>query len=144
MKISYSGVIVGSIAIVIAFLLLAGSWGSVSTYNRLRNYNGRAEGHITKKYFLKALDGNATYYLNYWFMANGNKVNSSSAMEKQYWDALRFDDTMEIRFDQSDPGKNVPLQGGSPSLVMAAFMVIMGAVFMIFGGSRLYYSFNKK
>jgi hypothetical protein len=144
LKISISGIIIGSICVFIGCLLLAGTWGSYVDYNRLEKYSGRAIGHITKKHFQKAADSNANYFLDYWFMANGSKIIGSSVTAKQQWDALQAEDTMEIRYDQSNPNSNVPMYGGSPSLIMALFMMVLAAVFMIFGGSRLFYSFNKK
>jgi uncharacterized membrane protein len=57
---------------------------------------------------------------------------------------LQVDDTMEIRYDQSHPHRNIPMYGGSPSLVLALFMLVLGAVFMLFGGSRFFNSFHKR
>jgi hypothetical protein len=62
---------------------------------------------------------------------------------KQQWDLLKVDDTLEIRFDQSNPNRNIPMYGGSPSLVFAFFLLVMAGVFTIFGGSRLFHSFDK-
>ena len=144
MKISFSGIFFGLICISIGFFLLAGTWGSYLDYNRLQKYSGRAIGHITKKHFQTAADSSGNYYLDYWFLsATGNKISVSSVIAKQQWDMLQVDDTMEIRYDQSDPNRNIPMYGGSPSLIMAFFMLILGAVFMFFGSSRFFNSFHK-
>jgi hypothetical protein len=125
--------------------LLAGAWGSYVGDNRLQEYGGRATGHIIKKHFHTAADGSDNYYLDYWFLpVGGNKINVSSVTAKQQWDILRPDDTMEIRYDQSNPHRHIPMYGGSPSLVMAFFMLIMGVVFMLFGGSQFFNSFHKR
>jgi hypothetical protein len=145
LKISFSGIFWGSICICLGCILLAGTWGSYSDYNRLQKYSGRAIGHITKKHFQKATDGSGNYYLDYWFLpAAGSKISVSSVIAKQQWDMLQVDDTMEIRYDQSNPNRNIPMYGGSPSLVMAFFMLVLGTVFMLFGGSRFCNSFHKR
>ena len=144
MKISFSGILGGSICICIGCFLLAGTWGSYLDYNRLQKYSGRAIGHITKKHFQTAADSSGNYYVDYWFLsATGTKISVSSVIAKQQWDILKADDTMEIRYDQSNPNHNIPMYGGSPSLVMAFFMLVLGAVFMFFGSSRFFNSFHE-
>lgn len=142
MKISWSGIIAGSICILIGGLLLAGAWGSYADYSRLQRYGGRAVGHVTGKHFQKAADGNATYYLDYWYEANGIKINTSGVTAKQQWDVSQIEDTMEVRYDKSNPGSSVPMYSGSPSLIMTFFMIVLAAAFLIFGVSRVYYSFR--
>jgi hypothetical protein len=145
LKISFSAFFWGSICICIGCFLLAGTWGSYSDYNRLQKYSGRATGHVTKKHLQKATDGSGNYYLDYWFLpATGSKISASSVIDKQQWDMLQVDDTMEIRYDPSNPNRNIPMYGGSPSLVMAFFMLVLGTVFMLFGGSRFFNSFHKR
>ncbi len=145
MKSSFSGIFWGLICIGIGCVFLAGTWGSYANYNRLQAYDGRTVGKITKKYFQKAADGSGNYYLDYSFLpAARNKISSKSVIDKQQWDMLRVDDTMEIRYDPSNPNLNVPMYGGSPSLVMAFFMLILGTVFLLFGGSRFFNSFHKR
>lgn len=125
--------------------MLAGTWGSYSDYNRLQKYSGRAIGHITKKHSQKAADSSGNYYLDYWFLpADGSKISVSSVTAKQQWDLLQVDDTMEVRYDQSNPHRNIPMYGGSPSLVMAFFMLVLGTVFLLFGGSLFFNSFHKR
>jgi hypothetical protein len=83
--------------------------------------------------------------MDYWFMSSvGSKISASSIIAKQQWDMLQVNDTLEIRFDRSNPNRNIPMYGGSPSLVFAFFMLVLAAVFMIFGGSRFFNSFHKK
>jgi len=145
LKISFSGIFWGSICICLGCILLAGTWGSYSDYNRLQKYSGRAIGHITKKHFQTSADSNGNYYLDYWFLpAAGGKISVSSVIAKQQWYMLQVDDTMEIRYDPSDPNRNIPMYGGSPSLVMAFFMLVMGTVFMLFGSSRFFNIFHKR
>jgi len=103
-------------------IFLYGSWGSYTTYKNVRNYQGRAVGHITNKYFQLGSDGGGNYYVAYWFMASpGNKITASSIIAKQQWDILRVDDTFEIRFDLSNPKRNIPMYGGSPSFCFCFF-----------------------
>jgi hypothetical protein len=145
LKVSFSGIIFGLICICIGCFFLAGTWGSYLDYNRLKEYNGRAIGHIAKKHFQTAADGSGNYCLDYWFLpAAGSKISVSSVIAKQQWDRLKVDDTMEIRYDQSNPNRNIAMYGGSPSLVLAFFMLVLGAVFMLFGGSRFFNSFHKR
>lgn len=145
MKVSFSGIFWGLVCVCVGLFFLYGSWGSYTTYKNVRNYQGRAVGHITNKYFHLGSDGGGNYYVAYWFMASpGNKITASSIIAKQQWDILRVDDTFEIRFDLSNPKRNIPMYGGSPSFVFAFFMLVMAGVFIIFGGSRLFYSFNKR
>ena len=144
MKVSFSGIFWGLICIGIGLFLLAGSWGSYTEYRRIEDYNGRAIGHITNKHSKLGSDGGGNYYVDYWFMSSvGSKISSSSIIAKQQWDILKVDDTLEIRFDQSNPQRNIPMYGGSPSLIYSFFMLVLGAVFMIFSGSRIINSFRK-
>lgn len=123
---------------------MAGTWGAYEEYKRVQDYEGRAVGHITNKHFKLGSDGGGSYYIDYWFMqSSGGKITSSSSIAKQQWDVLKIDDTMEIRFDKSDPHRNIPMYGGSPSLVFAFFMLILGGVFMLFGALRFKDSFKK-
>jgi hypothetical protein len=120
-------------------------WGAYTEYGRVKNYNGKAVGHIIKKHFQKGSDGGGNYYIDYWFMSSTeSKINASGGISKQQWDALKVNDTLEIRFDPSNPNLNMPLYGGSPSLVYAFFMLILGTIFIIFGGSRFYNSLNRR
>ena len=145
LKVSFTGILGGLICIGIGFFFLAGSWGSYLEYKRVQDYSGRAIGHITKKHFKLAANGSGNYYLDYWFMSSASsKISSSSVIAKQQWDVLKVDDTLEIRYDQSNPNRNIPMYGGSPSLVFAFFMLVMGAVFILFGGSRFLNSFHKR
>ena len=145
MKISFSGIFLSLICIGIGCFLLAGTWGSYSNYDQLKKYNGRTSGYITKKHFQTAADGNGNYYLDYWFVpAAGSKISVSNIIAKQQWDMLKVGDSLEIRYDQSNPGRNIPMYEGSPSLVMAFFMLIMAAVFLLFGGLRLFNSIHKR
>jgi hypothetical protein len=145
LKISFSGIFWGLICICIGCFFLAGTWGSYLNYNRLQEYSGRAVGKITDKHFQKATDGSGNYCLDYWFLsAAGSKISAGSVIDKQQWDMLQVGDTMEIRYDQSNPNRNITMSGGSPSLVLAFFMLVLGTVFIIFGGSRFLNSFHKR
>ena len=145
MKTSFSGIFIGLICMGVGLFFLAGSWEAYSEYKRVQDYSGRAIGHITKKYFQTAADGGGNYYLDYEFMSfAGSKISASRVIAKQQWDMFQVDDMMEIRFDRSNPNRNVPMVGGSPSLVWAFFMLAMGFVFMVFGVSRFLTSFKKQ
>lgn len=145
MKISFSGIFFGLICIGIGCFFMTGTWGAYTEYKFVKDYSGKAVGHITNKYFKKGSDGGGIYYINYWFMPSSDgKINTSSGISSQQWNALNVNDTLEIRFDPSDSNRNMPLYGGSPSLIYAFFMLILGVVFILFGGSRLYNSFHKR
>ncbi|MCK7506951.1 MAG: hypothetical protein MZV70_24760 [Desulfobacterales bacterium] len=104
--------------------------GAYSEYKSVQDYGGRAIGHITKKHFQTAADGGGNYYLDYWFMSSaGSKISASSIIAKQQWDMFQVDDTMEIRFDQSNPNRNIPMYGGSPSLIWAFSCWFWGCVY---------------
>jgi hypothetical protein len=75
--------------------------------------------------------------------ADGSKISTSSGIAKQQWDTLQVNDNLEIRYDQSNPTRNIPMYGGSPSLIFAFFMLVMGGVFTLFGVSRFIASFKK-
>ena len=112
----------------VGFFFLAGSWGAYSEYKSVQDYGGRAIGHITKKHFQAAADGGGNYYLDYWFVSSaGSKISASSIIAKQQWDILQVDDTLEIRFDPSNPHRNIPLYGGSPSHCLGFFHAGPGA-----------------
>jgi len=145
LKTSISGIFIGLVCMGVGLFFLSGSWGAYSEYKRVQDYGGRAIGHITKKHFQTAADGGGNYYLDYEFMSSaGSKINASSVIAKQQWDMFQVGDTMEIRFDRSNPQRNVPMFGGSPSLIWSFFMLAMGLVFMVFGVSRFLKSFKKQ
>ena len=144
MKVSISGIFFGFISVGIGCFFLAGTWVSYSDYNRIQDYSGKATGQITKKYFQTGSDGSGNYYLDYWFLpAAGNKISTSSDISKQQWDTLQVGDTLQIRYDQSNPNRSIPMYGSSPTLVFAFFMLLLGAAFMAFGCSRFLTSFTK-
>ena len=144
MKISFSRVLWGVICLGVGLFFLAGSWGSYAEYQRVQNYDGRAIGHITNKHFKLGSDGGGNYYVDYWFMPSTNsKISATGMIAKQQWEILKVDDTFEIRYDRSNPNLNIPMYGGSPSLVFSFFMFILGAVFILFGSLRLVSGFKK-
>jgi hypothetical protein len=145
LKASFSGIIFGFISVAIGCVFLAGTWGAYLGYNRVQEYSGRATAYVTKKHFQTAGDGSGNYYLDYWFVPSiGSKLSASNGISKQQWDTLQVGDTLEIRYDQSNPNRCIPVYGNSPSLVMAFFMLVLGAVFIAFGVSRFLTSFNTK
>jgi hypothetical protein len=145
LKVSFSGILGGLICLGIGCFFLAGSWGIYLEHTRIKEYSGRAGGHITKKHYRTATDGSGNYYMDYWFMSStGNKINASSIIAKQQWDALQVNDNLEIRYNPSNPDRNIPMYGGSPSLVSAFFMLVLGSVFTIFGVFRFLPSFKKR
>jgi hypothetical protein len=90
-------------------------------------------------------DGGGNYFLEYWFVpASGHKVNSIGSISKQQWDILKISDKLKIRYDLSNHTRNIPMYSVSLSLVFAFFMLILGSVFIIFGISPFYLSFNKR
>jgi len=144
LKISFSRVLWGLICLGVGLFFLAGSWGSYAEYQRVQNYDGRAIGHITSKHFKLGSDGGGNYYVDYWFMPSTNsKISATGMIAKQQWEILKVDDTFEIRYDRSNPNLNIPMYGGSPSLVFSFFMFILGAVFILFGSLRLVSGFKK-
>jgi len=144
LKISFSRVLWGLICLGVGLFFLAGSWGSYAEYQRVQNYDGRAIGHITNKHFKLGSDGGGNYYVDYWFMPSTNsKISATGMIAKQQWEILKVDDTFEIRYDRSNPNLNIPMYGGSPSLVFSFFMFILGAVFILFGSLRLVSGFKK-
>ncbi len=144
MKTSFSGIFFGFICMGIGCFFLAGTWGAYLDYNRVQDYSGRASGHVTKKHFQTAADGSGNYYLDYWFVpSSGSKISARGDISKQQWDTLQVNDNLEIRYDQSNPNRNILMYGGSPSLVLAFFMLVLGAVFFAFGALRFIASFKK-
>ncbi len=144
MRVSFPRIILGLICIGIGCFLLSGSWAAYTEYKRVQDYGGRATGHVTDKNFKRGSDGGGNYYIDYWFMSSaGNKISSTGIIGKQQWDVLQVDDTMEIRYDLSNPNRSIYMYGGSPSLVFVFFMLTMGAVFMIFGCLRFIKGFKK-
>jgi len=144
LKISFSRVLWGVICLGVGLFFLAGSWGSYAEYQRVQNYDGRAIGHITSKHFKLGSDGGGNYYVDYWFMPSADgKISATGIIAKQQWEMLKVDDTFEIRYDRSNPNLSIPMYGGSPSLVFSFFMLILGAVFILFGSLRLVSGFKK-
>ena len=139
LKISLSRILGGLICVAIGCFFLAGSWGIYVEHNRIKAYSGLTSGHITKKHFRTATDGSGNYYLDYWFVTSrGDKFNATSGMSKQQWDTLKVDNTIEVRYDLSNPGRNIPVYGGNPSLVAAFLALVLGSVLLIFGVLRFF------
>ncbi len=144
MKTSFSGIFFGFICVGLGCFLLAGSWGAYLDYNRIQKYSGQASGHVTKKHFQTAADGSGNYYLDYSFVSSaGSKINASSSISKQQWDTLQVNDNLKIRYDPSNSNHNIPIYGGGPSPILAFFMLVLGAVFLVFGTLRFIASFKK-
>jgi hypothetical protein len=145
LKASFSGIFWGLISIGVGCFFLAGTWGAYLDHNRIQEYSGRTGGQVTKKHFQTTADGSGNYYLDYSFVpAAGSKISATSSISKQQWDTLQVNDNLEIRYDPSNPNRNIPMYGASPSLVLAFFMLVLGAVFMVFGCSRFLTSFKKQ
>lgn len=145
MKFSFSGIFWGLISLAVGCLFLAGTWGAYAEYNRIQKYNGQAIGKITKKHFQTTAAGGGNYYLDYWFTtSSGNQINATSDISKQQWDVLQLGDNLEVRYDRSDPHWSIPRHGSTPSLLFGFFMLVLGAVFIIFGVSRFWASFKKQ
>jgi hypothetical protein len=144
LKVSFSGIFWGVVCIGIGLFFLAGSWGSYAEYKRVQDYQGRAIGRITNKHFKLGSDGGGNYYMDYWFISSvGSKIVANGIIAKQQWDMLKVDDTVEIRYDKSNPYRNIPMYGGSPSLVFAFFMLVLASVLILFGTLRFINSFRK-
>ncbi|MGV8059639.1 MAG: DUF3592 domain-containing protein [Smithellaceae bacterium] len=144
MKVSFSAIIFGLVSVGIGCFFLAGAWGAYLGYKQVQEYNGQTIGYITKKHFQRSGEGTGNYYLDYWFApSSSTKISASNSISKQQWDALRVGDTLEIRYDRYNPNHSIPLYGGSPSLVFAFFMLVLGAVLIAFGVSRILTSFKK-
>ncbi|HQN99133.1 MAG TPA: hypothetical protein PKU86_06740, partial [Bacteroidales bacterium] len=75
--------------------------------------------------------------------SSGNKISVSSIIAKQQWDVLKISDNIEIRYDKSKPDRNIPMYGGSPSLIYAILMLVLGAVFILFGTLRIIKGLSK-
>lgn len=145
MKVSIVNILSGLIGFIVGFFFLAGGWNIYKEYDRIQNYSAHAIGHITKKHFQTAADGSGNYYLDYWFVSSvGHKIDASSRVSKEQWDAMQINDNLEIRYNPSNPGWNVPLYGGAPSLMLVFFMMVFGAVFIIFGIFRFSSSMQKR
>lgn len=131
-------------SVAIGLIFLAGSWGSYAEFKRVQDYEGRAIGHITHKQSRLGSDGGGNYFIEYWFMSSaGVKISASSTIAKQQWDMLKVNDTLEMRYDKSNPYLNIPMYGGSPSLVFAFFMLVLSGVLILFGTLRLMNSLKK-
>lgn len=144
MKIFPFGILISLVCIGIGLFLLSGSWGVYAEYKRVQEYDGRAVGYLINKQFKGGSDGGGNYYVDYWFISStGIKISATGTIAKQQWDVLKVDDTMEIRYDQSNPSRNSPMCGGSPSLVFAFLLLAMGTIFIIFGYFRFLRSFKR-
>ena len=145
MKTSFSSIFWSLISLGVGCFFLVGAWGAYRDNNRTQGYSGRAIGKITKKHFQTTADGGGNYYVEYWFVPTDSyKINGTNFISKQQWDALKINDKLEIRYDPLNHTRNIPLYGSSPLLVFAFFMLILGTVFIVFGISRFYSSFNKR
>lgn len=138
MKISNSGMIASLVTIAIGTFCIYTSWEAYSEYRRISEYDGYATGYVTKKHFSRASDGKSRYYLDYWFStATAQKVNATGSISKQQWELLKMGDSLEVRYSLSRPERNVPKYGGSVSLVYVFFLILLGAVFLVYGIMRI-------
>lgn len=146
MKVSASLFISGIISLGIGLFFLFSGWEAYLDYTRTKDYSGRATGHLIKKHFVRASDGNTNYYVDYSFTPSGgsDEINASSVISKQLWDILKDDDKLEIRYDPEEPRRSFAANGGNASLTLAFFIFVLGAVFSVFGASRLAGGFKKR
>ena len=144
MKISFSVIFWSLICVFLGAIFLSGSWGAYVEYRRVDAFEGKAVGHIVNKHYQTGSDGSGNYFVDYWFVPfGGGKISSTGAIGKQQWDMLKVGDTMEVRFNRQNPSQNMPMYGGSPSLIFAFFMFLLGGVFLLFGAMRLFYAVKK-
>jgi hypothetical protein len=145
LKASFSHILGVLISIGVGCFFLISTWYAYLDYAHMQNYSGQAIGQVINKHFQIAADGGGNYYLDYSFVpASGSKIDTTGSISKQQWDALQVDDKLAIRYDPANPKRNIPLYGGSPSLVFAFFMLVLGAVFILFGVSRFLTGFKKQ
>jgi hypothetical protein len=144
LKISIPGIIGGTISLCVGIFLLLVCWDSYLYYKNIEKYNGRALGQVTKIYSSSAAEDNGKYYIDYTFaVPEGKKIKTGSSISKQQSDILKVGDSLEIRYDLSDYSHSIPVYGGSPSLIFAFFILLLGCVFLVFGVSRLIPSFKR-
>lgn len=141
-------VIIGITALIIGSFFIITGIEAYKEYARQERYSGVATGYIIKKNVQRASDGNSVYNIDYWFLiAHGKKIYSTGNILKENWDNLKMNDSLEIKYDKSNPNKNIPLYGGNTSLVYVFFVMILGMVFIVFGVMRFitgYKEFSKK
>ena len=145
MKKSMSRMVFSVICLLIGVFFLYIGWEAYSEHARIEEYAGFATGYLTQKHFQRASDGNSVYYLEYSFvLADGRKVTSKRDIIKEQWDVLKVNDPLEIRYDKSNPERNIPLSGGGMSLAYVFFVSLLGVVFLIFGIMRLFADFGRR
>ncbi len=136
-------IFIALVSLIIGIFFIIAGIEAYSEYVIVKRYEGITTGYILKKYFQRSSDGNSIYYLDYWFtLSDGKRIVSTNSILKENWEVLKIDDKLEIRYDQSNPDRNIPMYGGSLSLAYVFLIIILGTVFIVFGVARLIISFN--
>jgi hypothetical protein len=145
MKKSMPSIVFSVISFFIGVSFIYIGWEAFLEYSRIHKYGGLATGYITHKHFQRASDGNSLYYLEYSFTSfDGRKITSKQDVIKDQWDVLKVNDVLQIRYDKSNPERNIPLSGGGISLAYVFLVSLLGAVFVIFGVMRLFMNFGRR
>lgn len=129
----------------IGIFLLWGGWEAFLDYTRTKDYLGYSTGQVVKKHFTRASDGNTLYYIDYFFTSAGKeKIRTTGTIHKQFWDMLKENDRLEVRYNPADPERNFPAESGGASLIYALFIFLLGMVFSLFGITNFLRSFKKR
>ena len=115
---------------------MIGSWGAYVTDRSIEESGPRARGHLVKKLFLGAADGDSDYVLEYWFETSEHKVlNASRTVDKELWVSLREGEPLEIRYSDANPKRNFPAGAGVTSFGVTVFVSAIAFLFAVFGGA---------
>ena len=116
-----------------------GSWGAYVTDTNIEHSGPRAKGHLVKKLFMGAADGDSDYVLEYWFETpKGQVVNVSHTVSKELWVSMREGELLEVQYSETNPKRNFPAGEGVTSLGLTIFVSAVASVFAIFGGALVW------
>lgn len=141
--VSKLALILGLIFLLLGLGGVIGSWGAYLTDTAIERSGPRATGHLIKKLFLAAADGDSDYMLEYKFeTASGQTVTASRGVSKALWMSLREGETLEVRYSASNPARNFPAGGGVTSIGVTLFISVIASIFAIFGGALVWSFFR--
>lgn len=134
--------IIGSVFVLIGFLLIAMAWGGHLQSKAVVAKGGRAVARITDKKVERSHSdlkeggpAGTDYNVYYVFETRGAKIiNGRYPLRKELWDRLETGGTVDVAYDFDNPSYNFPVGEGSlVSAGMPAALSVFGLVSLVIG-----------
>lgn len=142
---SLVALIMGILFLLVGLIFIIGAWGAYFTDSKIQDNGSTVLGHINKKTFLSAADGDSDYILEYWFATkNGALINANRHVSRTFWESVTKNQTIEIKYSASNPNRNFPNGQGVTSFGMSIYASIFGSLLSFFGSALIWGYFRNQ